>query len=452
MTYRRVNRLTILKILTIIAPAVLVWIVEQVRHTLIVEPYPMGIGNMIIVAIILIGSFFLSRYVFGIIETTQQENLRRNRELAALNSLALATSESLKLDIVLYRSLEQVLQVSPANAGEIWLLEEETQDLVRRTHAGDIDEKTSLRTGGSVGLAVAQAAAKSMEAIVAPDITNSPEFIEDTEMEGKYLSLVSVPLISKNIVVGVLNAFGLEPGQFTSEDTQLIANMANHIALAVENALLYDKVLMSATVEERERIAKDMHDGLAQVLSYVGVKSQAARQFMSSGKPVEAKEQLVELEDAAQGMYTDVRETILNLRTTTSPRRDIASALQEYVTRFSQANGIRTDLRIRNGDISTLSPAVEVQVIRIIQEALTNVRKHAQASHVLVQIHTENSCCNIVIKDDGQGFNSSTRSKGSQPHFGFQMMKERAESIGGTLDIRSSPDSGTEVTLGFPIH
>ncbi len=158
----------------------------------------------------------------------------------------------------------------------------------------------------------------------------------------------------------------------------------------------------------------------------------------------------MELEEIAKDMYADVREAIMDLRTTTLPHRDIASTLEEYVSRFSQMSGTKTDLTISNGNIPNLSPNAELQVIRIIQEALTNVRKHARASQAHVRISTEDGECNIVIEDNGLGFDVSDIRRGSRPQFGLQTMKERAESVEGTLDISSSPGSGTRVILSLP--
>ena len=206
-----------------------------------------------------------------------------------------------------------------------------------------------------------------------------------------------------------------------------------------------------ATMEESERIAREMNDGLAQVLTYVNAKSQAARQFLSSGQETNAKKQLIELEGIAKDMYADVREAILDLRTTTSKHRDMVSTLQEYVLRFSEMSGTKTELTISNGNIPTLSPNAEVQVIRIIQEALTNVRKHARANHAQVRISTEDRKCNIVIEDNGLGFDVSDIRRDVWPQFGLQTMKERAESIKGTLNISSSIGNGTKVILSLPM-
>lgn len=438
-----------LRIITIVAPAAFIGLIEVLRHEVIIEPAPMIVGNVLIVVVVTVGAFFFSKLIFGIIGKAQSETLRRNQELAALNSVALAVSESLDLDVVLYRALAEVLKTTHADAGEIFLLDEKTQEMVRRVHAGEDGDDSSSATEETVGENLAREVARSEESLTVDDTADHPVVIDGVEVPRSYRSHASVPLKTKNAIIGVVNIFGREPRRFTSEDTLLLTNIGNQIALAIENARLHDRVQSMATMEERERIAREMHDGLAQVLSFVSVKSQAARQFVSSGNEESAKEQLVELEDIAREMYADVREAIMDLRTTTSQHRDLGSTLQEYVLRFSEMSGIKTELVVDDGGIPNLSQNSEVQVIRIIQEALTNVRKHAQASHAQVRISCEDGKCSVTIEDDGLGFDVSNIKRGSWPRFGLQTMKERAESIKGTLDISSSPGDGTRVILNL---
>ncbi len=443
--------LKVLKIVTILAPAVFIGLFEVSRHTVFVEHQPMVIGNLLVFGVVLIGAFFFSRLIFGVIERMQREIVRRNQELAALNSVALAVSESLNLDVVLYRALDKVLQVTAAESGEMFLLDEQTQEMVRQVHAGLFPEAFQEKTRFRIGEGFAGAVAQSGEPIVVADISQDPRLLRDKLRENGFHSLVIVPLKSKNVVIGAINIASLSPGRFTAEDTRLLTNMGNQIAVAVENARLYEKVQGMAALEERERIAREMHDGLAQVLSYVSAKTQAVKQLLSAGQKDQANVQLTELERVAQDVYADVRETILGLRSTASSERDMVSTLKEYVFRFSQMSRIRTELDISNGMVPSLSTATELQVIRIIQEALTNVRKHSKANHAWVRISNDSAQIEIVIEDDGQGFDISHIRRGNWPRFGLQTMKERAESVGGTLDIKSAPGEGAKVILRVPL-
>lgn len=441
----------ILKIVTIVAPAVFIALFEVARHVLVVEHNPMIIGNVVIFISVLVGSFFFYRSVFGTIERMQWESLRRNKELAALNSVALAVSESLNLQVVLNRAMDKVLEVTGADAGEMFLLDEQTQEMVRLAYSGLFPEAFQEKTRFRMGEGFAGTVAQFGEPIVAHDLSQDPRLLRDKVRESGFRSLASVPIKSKNVVIGAINIATLSPRRFTPEDMQLLADIGVQIALAVENARLHEKVQGMAAMEERERIAREMHDNLAQVLGYVNTKTQAARQLLSSGQTAKAEAQLEELEGVARDTYADVREAILGLRSPTTPRRDMLSVLEEYISRFNHENNIRADLQISNGVPPSLLGTTELQVIRIVQEAFTNVRKHSRASHAWVRIRTDGDQAEIIIEDDGRGFTISGIRSGDSLRFGLRIMRERAESVRGTLDIKSSPGQGARVILRVPL-
>jgi len=441
----------ILRIVSILAPAVFIAIFESVRHVLVVEHNPMIIGNLVLFASVIVGSFFLSRSVFGTIERMQQESLRRNQELAALNSVALAVSESLNLQVVLSRALDKVLEVTGAEAGEMFLLEEDTHEMVRQVHSGLFPEAFQEKTRFRIGEGFAGTVAQFGEPIVSQDLSLDPRLLRDKVKESGFRSLACVPIKSKNAVIGAINIATLSPHRFTPEDVQHLSDIGNQIALGVENARLHEKVQGLAAMEERERIAREMHDSLAQVLGYVNTKTQAARQFLAQGQGGKAEAQLKELEDAARDTYADVREAILGLRSPITPQGDMVAVLQEHISHFSQANNIRAGLQVVNGKPPPLSSTTELQVIRIVQEALTNVRKHSGASHVWVRIQTNGDQAEIVVEDNGRGFVVSRVRSRDWLRFGLRMMRERAESVGGTLDIKASSGQGARVILRVPL-
>ncbi len=205
-----------------------------------------------------------------------------------------------------------------------------------------------------------------------------------------------------------------------------------------------------AVLEERERIAREMHDGFGQVLGYVNIKSQAARQLLASAQYAQAEDNLKELETVARNTYADIRDTILELRTTDPLKKGFTPVLKEYIARFNKICTIRTELEVNASLENYFSPDAELQIIRIIQESLTNIRKHARANHAWVRIFEQNGQTEVTIEDDGQGFDSTAVRKDNRPRFGLQIMKERAESIKGALGINSTLGKGTRVTLMLP--
>jgi signal transduction histidine kinase len=257
-----------------------------------------------------------------------------------------------------------------------------------------------------------------------------------------------VPIKSASGPVGIVCLFSKKAERFKKKDANLLLKVGNRIALAVEKARLYEKVQALAVLEERERISSELHDGLAQVLGYVITKSQATRQLLR--KITDANDYLVELEDVAQDLYTDTREAILGLRTAASGDRGMVSALKEYAARFNQMHGIKTELTTGEHAIPSLSPQVELQAIRITQEALSNARKHAEATRATIKMNARDDEVTIIVEDDGRGFDLEA-TKDDWTKFGLRNMRERAKSIHSNLNIESTLEKGTRVTLSIPL-
>jgi signal transduction histidine kinase len=227
--------------------------------------------------------------------------------------------------------------------------------------------------------------------------------------------------------------------------------LAHHVVVAIENAQLFQQLRYLATLEERDRLAREMHDNLAQALGYLNVKASITDDLLSSGKIDQAQESLSEMKKVTKLVYTDVREAIFNLRTTTSFRIGLLPTLEEYLAEYQAHYGVDTRLVIENGDARGFSPEVASQLLRIIQEALTNVRKHASARKVLIRYNQVDSQVCISIEDDGRGFDMGAAGEEERQHFGLQIMSERAESISGSLEIDSHPGQGTRVIIRAPL-
>ncbi|HXF82506.1 MAG TPA: histidine kinase [bacterium] len=218
-----------------------------------------------------------------------------------------------------------------------------------------------------------------------------------------------------------------------------------------ENARLQEQLQSVAMLEERERIAREMHDSVGQVLGYVNTKAQAVRALLEDGKPAQAQQQLAELEQAARAVYADLREAILSLRTTVGAGQRLLPALAEYVRRFSELSGVETTLSAEGPPLE-FPPTVEVHLIRIVQEALTNVRKHARARHAAVRLTSGPDGVVIAVEDDGVGIAARSRAPQAGSGFGLQTMQERAEAIGGRLTLRARPGGGTVVEVEVPVE
>lgn len=221
--------------------------------------------------------------------------------------------------------------------------------------------------------------------------------------------------------------------------------------MQAEIEVLHEQTQALVVERERQHIAREMHDGLAQVLSFVNTKAQAAEILLARGDSATAREHISELSQAARRVYADVREGIVSLRVEVSGGRNLHEIVTEYVEEFRHfahlAVEVSWDVR---GDDPALPPVVEVQALRIVQEALSNVRRHARARTASVTFSRDGDALEICVRDDGRGFDPHSIARGEWPQFGLRAMRERAEAAGGRLEIESTPGRGTVVRAVFP--
>jgi PAS domain S-box-containing protein len=265
---------------------------------------------------------------------------------------------------------------------------------------------------------------------------------------GEIRAAAVVPLQFDSQVVGGMWAARFQPISFTPNQLFGLENLANQAVIVLQHAGMAAQLQIVATLEERSRIAREMHDGLAQVLGYLGIQMQTIEAYSRQGRVEEVLSEIAKTRQNIKTAQADVRENILSLRTTLAGESGLVASLKEYVHEF----GIHTETEARFVNALScapqLSPLAEVQLVRIVQEALTNVRKHARAQHIEVQLHHEDEGLAITVTDDGVGFETSN----DDLHFGLQTMVERADSIGGRLDLRSAPHEGTQVRLWVPLQ
>lgn len=256
--------------------------------------------------------------------------------------------------------------------------------------------------------------------------------------------------------------------ELDAANTQLRAEIAGR---EQAQATLIEQQRALAAFEERERMGRELHDGLGQVMGYVNVQAQATQTLLVEGKTQAAQGNLGDLARAAQEAHADIRSHILGLRTAGPPGPDFSTTVRDYVHQFGEQYGIAASLSLPDETpVPLFAPGVEEHVLRIVQEALTNVRKHAHAARAEVVFSLTGDQVQILVTDDGVGFAhpppltspprggiEGARSspplggiEGGETHFGLGIMRERAEQIGGRLEIRSAPGQGTRVLATLP--
>ncbi len=210
-----------------------------------------------------------------------------------------------------------------------------------------------------------------------------------------------------------------------------------------------EKLRGLAVLGERERLAREMHDGLAQALGSLLLKIRGAA--LQNLPDARARETLHEVEKIAEEAYTEVRQSIFGLRTMVTRTLGLIPTLAEYLHDFSRHTGIHIDLQVPQETAVRLSLQAEIQLVRVIQEALTNVRRHAQTRSAWVSFAVRGEELEVVIGDDGCGFDLGEVQARSPGHFGLQIMRERIQTVGGKFDIETAVGRGTKVLVILPL-
>lgn len=285
--------------------------------------------------------------------------------------------------------------------------------------------------------------------------SNGRETRQATEGIGFYCdqpvhSFAIVHLELDTLPVGALWLASFDDRPYTETDLVWLESMADQVVISIQHSLMTAQIQTLSVIEERGRIARDMHDGVAQVLGYLNLQLQTLDALWKQDKKESFERELIQMRQAIQSANADVRESILSLRTTLANEKGVVAAMAEYIQEFGLQTGIDIHFRENLQDDINLSSIAEVQLVCILQEALANVRKHSRASHVEVlltkEIKKEAEFITLQVSDDGVGFEMHE----SRRCFGLKTMGERACSVKGELKVHSVPNQGTIVQCTLP--
>jgi signal transduction histidine kinase len=403
---------------------------------------------------------------------TDAELQKRVRFLSALNRVGRTVSQSLVIDDVLSNAMEAVFEVMPADACWIYL-RRETEDFLRlRAQRGfppsilEQVRRHSVEYGQGIIGKVAE--------------TNRPLLLEGGELQGdewakkliavraEWQAVAAAPLLAQETVIGVLGMATRSEQSYTGAEVELLGAIGDQLAIAVVNARLYRRSREVATLEERNRVAREIHDTLAQGFTGILVQLQAAER-LSLKHPERAVQSLQEARELARLSLQEARRSVLNLRPTALEHHTLDKVIAQEVERFDKDSGIKADF-ILEGYPSLLPATTEQNLYRITQEALTNIRRHAEASNTTVTLSFESGRVALTITDDGVGLNGSefggeqAFSKGTTDGqngpvavvnlptggFGLVGIQERVNLMKGQVTIESPPTGGTQIKVVIP--
>ena len=260
-------------------------------------------------------------------------------------------------------------------------------------------------------------------------------------------SFLGVPIVARGAVIAAFYLTDKEgAAEFSAEDERLIEMLAAHAAVAIENARLLERSRELSIVEERNRLARDLHDSVSQKLFGLVLSAEAASTLLGRDDGA-ASEQVARLGELAQEALAELRELIFELRPPSLEEEGLAAVLRKQVDMLRRVHGREIELRIAGG--AKCAPESEAEVLRVAQEALNNALRHAEAERIELRMEARDGRLIVTVADDGVGFDPDAPGVRSR-RLGLTSMEERARALGATLAVVSRPGEGTTVTLEVP--
>lgn len=373
----------------------------------------------------------------------------KNRELGVLYETTAFLSEPDGFEDLCKGFLHRIKTAMGARAGAVRLYSDGSDELFMLTHEGLSEEFVESEMALRCGQCLCGEAMEQGVSLVA-DVTQPPAgmTLKTCVREGFRIA-TAFAISHKKQILGVFNLYFDEPRQFTDQEQHLLETLGQHLGVAVENQRLRSREKELAVSEERNLLAQELHDSIAQGLAFLNIQAQLLQDSLKKQRIDEALETAAQIREGVQESYDDVRELLVHFRTRVH-HSDLDSAILSALEKFEGQTGIRTEFD-RLGSGLPLAPEDEIQVLHIVQEALSNIRKHAKAGEVRVTVERSAGGLIIEVRDNGAGFDLvNNPNVTSDRHVGLKIMKERAFRVGGECLITSAVGAGTKVTLSLP--
>ncbi|HSG23734.1 MAG TPA: type IV pili methyl-accepting chemotaxis transducer N-terminal domain-containing protein [Azonexus sp.] len=383
------------------------------------------------------------------VEAETRSLAQRNHELSILYAVTSFLSEPLAQEALCQGFLDQIKSSLGADAGAVRLYMPESQKLSLVTHDGLSDtflqRERELNCGECLCGEVIQS---GMPAVF--DTVNPPVGMKlgSCIREG-FATATAFNIVHGKRRLGVYNLYFFKTHPVSAQEKSLLETIGQHLGVAIENQRLRSREKELAVFEERNLLAQELHDSIAQGLAFLNIQVQLLQDSLRKGRLEEAMQTAGQLREGVQESYDDVRELLVHFRTRVL-QSDLDTAIASALEKFEGQTGISTDFQQIGGGTS-LEPTDETQIMHIVQESLSNIRKHAQASHVRVTVSRNFGGIDIAVEDDGIGFDPVNEPNVlSERHVGLKIMRERAHRVGGECQITSKIGEGTHVTLTLP--
>lgn len=391
--------------------------------------------------------------VYGTLEERvagETRNLaERNHELGILYLTTAYLSEPAPIEVLCRGFLERIQEALGADAAAVRLYSEQTGLLHLVTHEGLSEDFVANETDLNCGECLCGQVIQT--GVLAAFATENPPpgmKLRSCIREG-FATATAFTISHDKNRLGVYNLYFRRPQGLSKREEHLLETLGQHLGVAIENLRLKSREKELAVSEERNLLAQELHDSIAQGLAFMNIQVQLLEDSLNNGKIDEAMQTAGMLREGIQESYDDVRELLVHFRTRMH-QADLDSAIQSALEKFQGQTGIATAFEAQGSD-GPLVPTDETQIMHIVQESLSNIRKHAGAKHVNVLLKRHGGQLVVEVVDDGAGFDPVNEPNvQSDRHVGLKIMRERAYRVGGECRIESEVGAGTRVRLIMP--
>jgi len=373
---------------------------------------------------------------------------RQDREITALRDAMPVVFGELSLEATLQSVVDRARELLRADLGAISVMDEDGA-IVQFITSG-VDAETAERIGAPPqGRGLLGVSLFDDQSLRVDDVPADPRAVVLPDNHPPITTLLAVPVPNPVFKSNLYLSNSSPERVFSAADERTLRHFADLAALAIELSHLHEELSSMAVEQERLRIAREMHDGMAQVLAYVNTKAQAVQQHVRRGRLEEADANLNQLAEAAREVYSEVRESILGLRTLADSPEEFSATVEEYLRKWEVHTGVSVNADLP--DALRVGGRTSLELLRILQESLANVRKHAVASEVRVRLACDDEGLTLTVRDNGRGFDVENDDRSRSGRYGLVTMRERADGVGGRVSINSSPGEGTIVTAEVPL-
>ncbi len=391
---------------------------------------------------------------------TRRENVARReraaRELRILEAVSEALSDARDVRAALQRALELVADLLDLRTGWVWLRDRETgqyYNAAARHLPPYLREPVRMAGTGCWCLDAFEDGTLSPQNIDIVECTRLRPAVraQSTDLTEGLAYHASIPLVFGDTPLGVMNVAAPSWRGLTGEELRLLATIARQLGIALERARLAIESARLARVEERTRIAREIHDTLAQGLTAIALDLEGGLHHLE-GDPARARGRLERALATTRDSLEEARRSVQDLRTLPLVGAPLPQALAALGRAFTSEHGVRVRVRTHGAAVASLPLRIEAELYRIAQEALTNVRRHAAATEVTITLRVDTRTIGLAIRDDGAGCAVAAAGRErAESRFGLVGMRERARLLGGQLRVVSRPGHGTTVRALVPL-